>query len=324
MLEKEMAENNKILEIKSGSYLYGLNTPTSDLDYNGIFIPNKEYILGFKNCEEVDLSFTSKLENGKNSKDAIDRKFYEFRKYIKLALQNNPNITELLFVNDENIVFINDIGRKLLNNYELFIHKGLKERFIGYAISQKKKMIIKKDNLFALENGLSLINKLISEDKDKWLLPQCDGLYNFNDLFIIKNQNDNHYRVGDRLLVKNMTVKRAKQELEEIISMSSNRKELIKEFGVDTKYAHHLIRLLLEGKELLETGKLIFPLVNRKELLDIKTGKWSLDEILKYAEQLENELINIYNNTKLQSKPNYDKVEKFMMEVLEECLFQKK
>lgn len=320
MIEKIMAENNKILEIKTGSHLYGLTTPTSDVDYSGIFLPNIEYVLGFKNCEEVDLSFKSKLENGKNSKEAVDRKFYEFRKYIKLAMQNNPNITEILFANNENIVFKNDIGDALLKNSKLFIHKGLRERFIGYAISQKKKMIIKRDNLYALNEGLSLINKLISEEKGKWLLPQCQGMYNFDELFIIKNNNDNHYRVGDRLLVKNQTVKRAKQELEQIIDMSSNRKELIEEFGVDTKHAHHLIRLLLEGKELLQTGKLVFPLYNRDLLMDIKTGKWSLKDILDYSKELEQDIETIYKESDLQDKPNYKEIENFTMEVLKKWI----
>jgi uncharacterized protein len=316
MLEKVMAENNKILEIKTGSHLYGLTTPTSDVDYSGIFLPNIEYVLGFKNCEEVDLSFKSKLENGKNNKDAIDRKFYEFRKYIKLAMQNNPNIVEMLFVNDENVIFKNEIGDALLKNSKLFIHKGLKERFIGYAISQKKKMIIKRDNLYALNEALSLVDRLIMEDKEKWLLPQCQGIYNFDELFIIKNNKDNHYRVGDRLLVKNMTVKRAKQELEQIIDMCSNRKELIEQFGVDTKYAHHLIRLLLEGKELLQTGKLIYPLFNKDLLMDIKTGKWSLNDILDYSKKLEEDIEIIYKESELQDKPNYKEIESFTLEVL--------
>jgi predicted nucleotidyltransferase len=39
------------------------------------------------------------LDNGKNASDAVDFKMYELRNYVKLALQNNPNILELLFTN---------------------------------------------------------------------------------------------------------------------------------------------------------------------------------------------------------------------------------
>jgi len=323
MKEKEMALNNKILEVKTGSWLYGLNTPTSDLDYQGIFLPNKEYVFGFSNIEEVDLSFKDKLDNGKNSSEAIDIKFYEFRKYVKLAMEMNPNISEVLFVNPENIVFINEYGRKLLNNAHLFPHKGLKEKFIGYAISQKKKMIIKRDNFNELESAEKLLLKIIEEGNDKLLLPQCDNYEDFKNLFKIKSATDNHYRVGDRLLVKNQTVKRALQEVQQIIGNSTNRKELIKTYGYDLKYSHHLIRLLLEGIELLETGKLVFPLQNHKELMEIKTGKWTLQEVLDYSVELEEKVNVMKEKSDLPSKPRHKEIENFVIEVMEEWIISK-
>lgn len=322
MNEKEMAINNKILEIKTGSNLYGLQTSTSDVDYSGIFLPNKEYILGFKKCEEVDLSIKDKLDNGKNSSEATDKKMYEFRKYITLAMFCNPNILEMLFVNSENIVYVNDIGNQLLNLATIFPHKGLKDRFIGYAISQKKKMIIKRDNYFALEQAEILIKKIIEDGNDKLLLPQCERYSDFFNLFKMKKQTDNHYKVGDRLLVKNQTVKRALQEIQQIIGSSTNRKELIKKHSFDTKFASHLIRLLLEGIELLETGKLTFPLQNKKELMEIKTGKWTLKEVLDYSEELEDKVNQMVSKSDLPTKPRYNEIEKYVMEVLEEWILK--
>ena len=93
-----IALDNRILELKVGSHLYGTSTPESDIDFCGVFVAPKELYLGLQRVEEVDLSIISKKENGRNDKDAIDRKFYELRKYIKLAAENNPNIIEQLFV----------------------------------------------------------------------------------------------------------------------------------------------------------------------------------------------------------------------------------
>lgn len=99
MNEKEIAEQNKILLIKSGSFLYGTNLPESDEDFLGISIFPKEYYLGLKECKEVDCSLISKDSDGKNNSDAVDKKFYEIKNYFKLAAQGNPNIQEMLFVN---------------------------------------------------------------------------------------------------------------------------------------------------------------------------------------------------------------------------------
>jgi uncharacterized protein len=320
---RKIAEKNKILEIKTGSHLYGLDTPESDLDYGGIFLPSKELIFGLSKYNEVDLSLKDKLKNGKNSKDAVDRKLYEFRKYIELALQNNPNILEMIFVNEENIVFVNDFGRKLLDMSHLFPHKGLKNRFIGYAISQKKKMVVKRDNYLELEKAEDILEKICNDGNGKLLLPQCETIYNeFKEAFKIKKQTDSHYRVADRSLVKNQTAKRALQEIRQIIGYSTNRKDLIKSKGFDTKFGSHLIRLLIEGKELLETGRLEFPIKRREEVMNIKTGKWSLSEVLDYSEHLENEINKSLIKSTLPNKPNYKEIENFTMEMLEEWILR--
>lgn len=49
-------EELKILEVITGSNLYGTNTPESDIDYAGIFIPTIDYYFGLKKVEEADFS----------------------------------------------------------------------------------------------------------------------------------------------------------------------------------------------------------------------------------------------------------------------------
>jgi len=65
MQEKILAEQNKILEIVTGSHLYGTATETSDKDFVGVFLPDVPHILGFKTVEEVDSSIVDKNEEGK-------------------------------------------------------------------------------------------------------------------------------------------------------------------------------------------------------------------------------------------------------------------
>jgi predicted nucleotidyltransferase len=76
--------------MNTGSHLYGTNTPTSDIDICGIVMPSIEEVYGFEKMEEFDLSITDKDSSGKNTKDAVDIKYYEFRKFVKLAMENNP------------------------------------------------------------------------------------------------------------------------------------------------------------------------------------------------------------------------------------------
>jgi predicted nucleotidyltransferase len=68
---------------------------------------------------------------------------------------------------------------------------------------------------------------------------------------------------------------------------TGDRKILIDKYGFDTKFAYHLIRVYYEGIELLNSGKITLPHVQRGRLVDIKTGKVPLAEVLADAKRLK-------------------------------------
>ncbi|MDM8557741.1 nucleotidyltransferase domain-containing protein [Candidatus Parabeggiatoa sp. HSG14] len=308
----KIADEHKILEITVGSHLYGTNTPTSDLDYSGVFLPTKEFVYGFQKVEEVNLSITDKDKKGKNTQNAVDRKLYEFRKFVKLAMENNPNIIEQLFVNEPNIVYINEQGKALLAKRYEFPHKGLIQKFRGYAFSQKHKMVIRSDKFHELNNAFNYLKEyaepkeLLIELKDK-----CLPFMKFTKDFCA---------IGDLNLQKGIFVKKAVAMIEERLSKVGNRKNLITKYGFDTKFASNLIRLLLEGKELVSTGEILFPLSYKDIILEIKEGKWTIKEVLDYAEQLEAEMDIVAEKSELPNKPKYDEIEQFTIHLLENYL----
>lgn len=319
---QEISEQNKILEIVTGSYLYGTNTESSDKDLVGIFMPSIEYILGFKRCEEVDLSIKDKTIENKNTKLAVDRKLYEFRKFIQLALDNNPNILEILFCNRENILFENDIGRKLLDIKHLFPHKGLKQKFLGYAFSQKHKMVIKKDNYFEFKSYQSYIITKYKNNLSKSLI---ELIYEENYPYFIKkvldkNGNMCFISVGDINFMPQTTLYRSLNMVEDRLSKVGNREELVLKYGYDCKFGSHLIRLMLEGIELLTTGNLEFPLKEANLIKDIKQGNWKLEDILDYSNELELKIEDLYKDSKLPERPNYDEIERFTIDILKQTI----
>ena len=120
--------NNKtIYLVLHGSRAYNTHTETSDYDFKGVCIPPKEYYIGGKRFEQAEL----------HDPDTV---VYEFRKFINLASACNPNIIEVLFVDPEDIIYIDSIGEELRNNRELFLSKRIKYTFSGYAVSQLKRI----------------------------------------------------------------------------------------------------------------------------------------------------------------------------------------
>lgn len=313
-------EDRRILEIKVGSHLYGTNTPESDQDYAGIFIPTIDYYLGLKKIEEQDCSITSKDKDGKNNKDAIDRKFHEIKKYFTLALNINPNIIEYLFSPTESIVFINDVGQKILDNRDIFLSQLCKKSFLGYSAAQKHKMIIKTDKLKELIEGLEYLEKW----PDKATVGEVR--YSFlNGAEMIKDEANcpfglrcggQHIKCGDIHLEVASYVKKARQKIKERIDKATNRKENILKYGFDTKFGSHLVRVLLECKELLEDQIITFPLKDKDLILDIKLGKYKIEEVIELAEELEKEIEAI--DSKLPQVGNFNAAEELLIEILED------
>jgi predicted nucleotidyltransferase len=65
------------------------------------------------------------------------------------------------------------------------------------------------------------------------------------------------------------------------------RAELERRYGYDTKHAMHLLRLLRTGLELLETGELHVRRQDAADLLAVRRGQLSYDELLDHAAELE-------------------------------------
>jgi predicted nucleotidyltransferase len=68
-----------------------------------------------------------------------------------------------------------------------------------------------------------------------------------------------------------------------------HRAALEEAHGYDTKYAMHVIRLYLEGKEYIETGKITLPSPKVDLLIAIRQGKYKLHEVEQMGRQLHAE-----------------------------------
>lgn len=90
----------------------------------------------------------------------------------------------------------------------------------------------------------------------------------------------------------------------------------IEQFGYSTKFAYHLIRLVLQAEQILQEGDLDLE-ANREHLKAIRRGEFTVDEIMKFFDQKERDLETLYVTSKLRQKPEEDKLKKLLLECLE-------
>ena len=85
--------------------------------------------------------------------------------------------------------------------------------------------------------------------------------------------------------------------------------------AVRPKHSMHLIRLLLQGIEILQAGALNVAVgANRDNLLAIKRGEMSWEEVNKWRLSLHKDFDRAFSETRLPERPDYERANKFLLE----------
>lgn len=195
----------------AGSRSYGTDTSTSDVDLRGIAFAPITAMFGLDRYEQTILA-------------EPDLVVYALNKFISLAIKGNPNIVEMLYVDNRHVVYTNVWGEELRANRQLFLSKRLYHSYGGYAIRNMRKLAGKGESY-------------------------------------------------------------------------------------DAKDAHHLIRLLQMGRELLDMGDLQVYRPNTEELSSIKRGEWRVERLLSYAEELFAEMTVAHERSGLPEEVDREAVQ---------------
>ncbi|HBD92559.1 MAG TPA: hypothetical protein DC057_00130 [Spirochaetia bacterium] len=295
-------EKTRIFECVTGSRLYGTYTPESDYDYRGVCIPPMEILLHpFMNFDQKDSGFEEE-----------DRAIYSLPKFFKICADSNPNIIELLFISESNIILSTPIWEKILENKNLFISKKSKFTFTGYGFSQLN--AIKRHRQWFIDPPKAKPHRsdfrLTDSPKISFALIKAMGTLNKNllkDEFVDEYNREKEYRE---------TKENWDHYQEWMKNRNPKRRELEESYGYDCKHASHLFRLLTEGEELLKTGKITFPLSNAEELLAIKNGLYTYDEVIEKAEEFEKNFNVWYDESELQFGANIPELTKLYFECI--------
>lgn len=99
--------------------------------------------------------------------------------------------------------------------------------------------------------------------------------------------------------------------------MGDKRKNVVDEYGYNTKNAATLIRLLRQGVEVLETGQIqTFREKDRQELLDIKTGKLTLVGVQDLAEIEFKKLDAAFEKSSLPMENSNARINELLVEMM--------
>ena len=305
MIEQTMAQQNLIYKCIVGSKLYGTFTEDSDTDYLGVFVPGKGYTLGFKVCEQVELKTNPSNSRKANTKSDVDYTCYAVPKIVQMLIKNNPTALEILYVPKNCIVADSVYGKLLRDNMHLFVSKKAKHTFVGYAISQKSKVLNKKDRYSQFIKALDIAESWLKDGHTE--LPQTLEL----NTDLIEKGHWMSFQSG-------MPTDAVLEAINKELLAYGRRLDQVKRLGYDPKFISHVVRLLDEGIELMVEGKLTFPLNNNRLVRDIKQGKYALSDILKWIDDRERGIEEAYIRSSLPNTPDLEAVNKLQVRILEE------
>jgi len=88
----------------------------------------------------------------------------------------------------------------------------------------------------------------------------------------------------------------------EVENTANTRTPLVLQFGYDTKYVYHLVRLMGEVEQILKEGDLDLQR-DKERLKAIRGGEWTEERIREYFAEQEKILEKAYNESELPYSP---------------------
>ncbi|SHO50900.1 nucleotidyltransferase domain-containing protein [Anaerocolumna xylanovorans] len=312
---------NVILLGLGGSYSYGTNNDSSDLDIRGITMNRKSDFLGLTEFEQyVD--------------DKTDTVIYSFNKMVKLLLECNPNTCEILGMRPEYYLYLSDIGQELLNNRSIFLSKRAARSFGGYADAQLRRLqnALARDSFPQSEKEKHIFNSVRNALED---FERQRGNFDNGSIRLYIDKSGNPEFETEIFVDANYT----HYPLRDYENMWSVMHNVVRDYDKigkrnhkkdDThlnKHAMHLIRLFMMAIDILEKGEIIT--YREKEhdlLLAIRGGEYQQedgtfsDEFYKLLADYEKKLDYATTHTSLPDNPDMEKVEAFVERINERVI----
>lgn len=301
-----------LMRCYAGSIAYGTNLPTSDTDIRGIVC-----------VEPVAIRTPFFAMNEISLPEYEDGKLYELTHFFKLFVDMNPNIIELLYVDQDDVMFTTPVYDFLRSHAPRLLSKKVAFTFSGYAMSQLGRL---RGHNRWLTNPQP-VEKPVQRDyvrdvfkrvdlntiaKDCVFYPYGDNVYAvvrtdkvspglFNDdgsLRLLDNAECNALDAAlDPVCVARffkadyeVAAVRHRQYWEWHKNRNPARHETEVQFGYDTKCAMHLVRLMRMAEEILVDGVVNVKRPDAQELLAIRAGDWAYDDLISWAESKDREI----------------------------------
>jgi len=348
-------EANTLFLTRHGSHAYGTSTPESDLDIRGIFVAPKEYYLGYgKHIEQYEQKSPDdvvifeirkffKLAADANP-NALEILFTDPSDHLFIS----PIGQKLL---DNKEMFL---SRKIKYTMAGYAHSqlarlSLHRRFVMNPILKEptREEFGLPDKTKIPRDQLEAVFAMVKKRVDEWNFHNFEHVDPATREFVMKeferillevmqwSYQDKNKKIEDAAIAsfgfdtnflhyldQERRYHAKRKEWQSYNDWKKNRNPkraaIEEKFGIDLKHAAHLYRLLTSCKEVLTEGVLRVRRPDAADILAIRNGKWSYEELLDFATRMEVELSELVKTSCLPHSVDQSKISQFCTNLIEE------
>lgn len=305
-LETTPELHDPILIGLGGSHAYGTNIETSDIDIRGIALHSEDDILLGRGFEQV-------------CNEPTDTTIYSLKKVVSLLINCNPNVIEMLGLKPEHYLYLDNVGKELLREKDMFLSNKCVSSFMGYANQQMYRL--QQKSLVAMSD----------EDYNAHIVKTLNGMRE-----TLENQHNItglEVKLKDGKIVLDLSV--TDYPTENLASVLNTLNTTIREYnrnskrnehalahGKIAKHSMHLLRLYMMCEDLLLDGKIVTYREKEHDLLmDIRNGKYlgedgkPTKEFFDMVHDYESRLEYAKEHSVLPPKPDYKKIDQFIVAI---------
>jgi hypothetical protein len=254
-----------IFECRTGSHLYGTNTPPSDEDFCGIFLPDVSDVLGLGSPPD-ELNLGTRKEPGTANKPGdVDCKHIILRKFIKMLGEGQPLALEMLFAPPA-CVAVKTEEWESIKPMLLAAVRGTAgvAPFLGFARAQAHRSTMRIETFTLLHDMTRFFDGFSNESLNTPLKVWApEMLHEFGCRGLKKETNDR----GAELLVVagrrydfGLKTKFFLGCVLDSLQQNGSRVRLAAGEGIDNEALMHAYRLCHEAEEFVTTGHITLPL----------------------------------------------------------------
>lgn len=251
-----------------GSVLYGTNTPSSDTDLKGIYLPSiKSALLG--QAPETIVHNTSG-KDVRNTADDIDITLYSVTYYIDLLFKGEVGAIDILFslFREDTQHYCSPFMQVFKDNHTKLVSKQSKA-FIGYCMNQAAKYGIKGSRYGELLTFANYLDTISDDTAPISTLAQSLPSLTYITVIQVGPTGESFIQVLGNLHAFNNTIAELKKRVLAKLTKYGGRTILASQ-GVDWKALSHAYRVIYQFNELCKTNFIKFPLDAAPYITQIK------------------------------------------------------